>query len=136
MRLSSDWAGDRVPSRHHDLLLSVLVETDDVRLDGTAIRASRVPLDVVAHVESTGVGWRLHLRDGEAVSAAWEGDPALVLADGVLHPRGHGRLTELQRHQLRDPLLFSQGELPRLTAVSRQARFPVAHWVITPGRSE
>jgi len=116
MRVAKDWAGDRVPSRQYRMLLNALLETEDVELDGRSVRASKVPLDVAAHIEDTGAGWRLSLRDTPAVEAVYEGDPTLVVADGVLRPRGFGRLSELQKHQLASPLLFAPHELPRLTA--------------------
>ena len=116
MRLARDWAGDRVPARQYRMLLNALLETEDLELDGRPTRPSKVPLDVVAHVEDTGAGWRLALRDPPEVEQGFDGDPALVLADGVLRPRGFGRLSELQKHQLAAPLLFARHELPRLTA--------------------
>ena len=116
MRLSADWAGDRVPSRLYRALLVALVETEDVELDGGPVRPSKIPLDVVARVQDTGAGWRLELQDPPEVEQVFEGDPTLVLAGGVLRPRGFGRLSELQRHQLSAPLLFARHELPRLTA--------------------
>jgi superfamily II DNA or RNA helicase len=116
MRLSRDWAGDRVPARLYGLLLSVLVEAEELELDGVAVRPSRVALDVVARVEPTGAGWRLALVDPDVVQRCWEGEPSLVLAEGTLRPRGYGRLSPVQRHQLASPLLFAEHELPRLTA--------------------
>ena len=116
MRMSADWAGDRVPARQYRLLLAALVEVADVELDDQPVRPSKIALDVVARVEDTGAGWRLCLRDPPGVEQVFDGDPTLVLAEGVLRPRGFGKLSELQQHQLSAPMLFSRAELPRLTA--------------------
>ncbi len=116
MKLSADWAGDRVPGRSQGMLLSALVTADEVRLDGGVVEASKVPLDVVARAEATGAGWKLSLTDPDDVDAVHPGDPTLLLHEGVLRPRGWGKLTTVQRHQLRVPLLFRDDELPRLTS--------------------
>ena len=116
MKLSADWGGDRVPSRQHRQLIAALLDADEVTLDGREIDISKIPRDVVARVEPTGAGWRVSLTDDDAVEHAWEGDPALVFAEGTLRPRGYGRLSKVQRHQLANPLLFDKRELPRLTA--------------------
>jgi hypothetical protein len=116
MRMSADWAGDRVPARQYRLLMAALIEVADVEMHDRPVRPSKMPLDVVAHVVDTGAGWRLSLRDPPEVDQVFEGDPTLVLADGVLRPRGYGKLTEVQQHQLAAPILFSRAELPRLTS--------------------
>ena len=116
MKLSGDWAGDRIPGRSHKLLLAALLEADEVRINDEPIRISQLPLDVVARAEPTGAGWRLSLTDPDGVDASFKGDPVLLLSDGVLRPRGFGKLTQLQLHKLRVPLLFRDEEVPRLTA--------------------
>ncbi|MCP4868898.1 MAG: DEAD/DEAH box helicase [Proteobacteria bacterium] len=116
MKLSGDWAGDRIPGRSHKLLLASLLEADEVRLNGDPITVSQIPLDVVARAEPTGAGWRLSLTDPDGVDATFKGDPVLLLSEGILRPRGFGKLTQLQQHKLRVPLLFRDDEVPRLTA--------------------
>ncbi|MEE2828412.1 MAG: SNF2-related protein, partial [Myxococcota bacterium] len=116
LRLSRDWIDGRIPGRGHRVFLSAMRSLDELHLDNQPIEASRVALDQVARVEATGVGYRLSLSDPPQVTQVWEGDPTLVLAEGVLRPRGFGKLSALQKHQLARPLLFAEHELPRLTA--------------------
>jgi len=114
--LRRDGAGKRVPARHYRTLLSALLQAVEVSLDGTTIGISKVPLHRLAVVDRVGSGYRIALHNPDDVELEFEGDPTLVLAGGVLRPRGDGKLTELQLHQLREPLLFHPHELPRLTA--------------------
>jgi superfamily II DNA or RNA helicase len=116
LRLQQDGAGKRIPARHYRTLLSALLQAVEVSLDGDPLGISKVPLQRVAVVDRVGSGYRITLRNPDEVDVQFEGDPTLVLAGGILRPRGDGRLTELQLHQLRAPLLFHPHELPRLTA--------------------
>ena len=111
-----DWAGDRVPTRLYNLLLVALTAAEEVTLDGQPVVASTIPLDVIAIVEPVGAGYRIRLQDPPDVTQSWDGDPPILLAKGVLRPRGLGRLTKVQQHQLRDGLFFHNHELPLLTA--------------------
>jgi superfamily II DNA or RNA helicase len=114
--LARDWNGGRVPTRQHRMLLSALRSLDDVRLDGESITVSRVPLDGVIRVRPTGAGYLLSLGDAEEVTRSWAGEPAMVLAEGVLRPRGFGKLSAAQQNRLAQPILFGEHELPRLTS--------------------
>jgi len=116
LRLAGGWPTDLVPPRHHSYLLAALRIADEVLLDDRRITASSVGLDVIALVERYGTGFRVRLTDPPEVVARFDGDPPLVLADDVLRPRAWGKLSMLQRHQLRDTLVFAEQELPRLTA--------------------
>jgi len=116
LRLARGWPTDLVPPRHHSYLLAALRIADEVRMDDRRVTASSVGLDVVAVVERYGTGFRVRLADPPEVTARFDGDPPLVLADDVLRPRSWGKLSMLQRHQLRDTLVFGEHELPRLTA--------------------
>ena len=116
LRLLGDGTGKRVPSRHYRSLMSALLQAVEVTLDGKPIEISKVPLHRVAVVDRIGSGYRISLQNPEEVEEEFEGEPPLVLAAGILRPRGNGRLGELQLHQLREPLLFHPHELPRLTA--------------------
>ena len=115
-RVQGDAATKRIAARHYSALLSALLAAVEVTLDDQQVQISKVPLDRVALVDRVGNGFRLQLISPESVEDEFEGQPTLVLADGVLRPLGNGRLTELQLHQLRAPLLFQPRELPRLTA--------------------
>jgi superfamily II DNA or RNA helicase len=115
-RLRRDWLGGQVPPAQYGVLLAALVTADVVRVDGRGVEASRVALDRIAVVETIGRGYRLSLVDPPETERAWEGEPALLLADGVLRPRGFGRLDRVQLHQLRSPLIFAPHELGQLTA--------------------
>ncbi len=116
LRLMGDGSGKRIPSRHYRSLLDALLQAVEVTLDDQPITVSKVPLNRVAVIDRVGSGYRVALENPEEVSEEFEGNPPLVFADSVLRPRGDGRLTELQLHQLREPLLFHPHELPRLTA--------------------
>lgn len=116
LRLARGWPTDLVPPNHHSYLLAALRIADEVLMDGRPITASSVGLDVVGIVERYGTGFRVRLTDPPEVTARFEGDPQLVLADDTLRPRAWGKLSMLQRHQLRDTLVFTEHELPRLTA--------------------
>jgi superfamily II DNA or RNA helicase len=111
-----DWAGDRVPTRLYHQLLAALTGAEEVSLDGQPVSASTIPLDVMAVVEPVGPGFRVRLQDPPEVTRSWDGDPPILLAKGILRPRGLGRLSKVQQHQLRDGLFFHAHELPLLTA--------------------
>ena len=116
LRLARDWHQGRVPTRQHRMLLSALRSLEDVRLDDKPITVSRLPLDSVVRIRATGAGYLLTLGDPASVTQAWAGEPAMVLADGVLRPRGFGKLSAAQQSRLSQPVLFSEHELPRLTS--------------------
>jgi superfamily II DNA or RNA helicase len=116
LRLARGWPTDLVPPHHHSYLLTALRIAEEVHLDGRPITGSSVPLDVMAVVERYGTGFRVRLSDPPEVTESFDGDPPLVIADDVLRPRGWGKLSMLQRHQLRDTLVFDEWELPRLTS--------------------
>ena len=116
LRHLRDVPGDRIPGRLNKFLLGALLEQDEVLLDGEPIGVSKVGLDVVGRVDPLGAGFRLTLADPDGVDAAFDGDPVLLLSDGVLRPRGYARLSTLQRNQLAAPMIFSSHELPRLTS--------------------
>ena len=115
-RILGDASGKRVASRHYRALMSALLAAVEVTLDDQLVQVSKVPLDRIAVIDRVGPSFRLRLLSPESVEEEFEGDPDLVLADGTLRPLGTGRLSELQLHQLREPLLFHPHELPRLTA--------------------
>ena len=116
LQLARTWDRGRVPTRQHRMLLTALRSLDEVRLDGEAITVSRVPLDSVVRVRPTGAGYLVTLGDPDGVTHSWAGEPAMVLAEGVLRPRGFGKLTPVQQTRLAQPVLFAEYELPRLTA--------------------
>jgi len=115
-RIQGDASGKRIASRHYRALLSALLAAVEVTLEDQLVQVSKVPLDRIAVIDRVGPSFRLRLLSPESVEEEFEGEPDLVLADGTLRPLGTGRLSELQLHQLREPLLFHAHELPRLTA--------------------
>ena len=108
--------GKRVASRHYRALMSALLAEVEVTLDGQVVQVSKVPLDRIAIVDRVGKGYRLMLTSPESVEEEFEGEPTIALTAGTLRPLGNGRLSELQLHQLRQPLIFHPHELPRLTS--------------------
>jgi superfamily II DNA or RNA helicase len=115
VRLLRDQPGDRVPGRLHHVLLDALLQLDAATLDGQPVEISKVPLDVVAKVDRFGASYRLRMADDPSVTQVFPGDPDLVVAEGKLRPRGYGRLSDLERHRLGSPVLYSEAELAVLT---------------------
>jgi len=115
-RIQSGATGKRVASRHYRALMSALLAADEVTLDSQPVQVSKVPLERVAVVDRVGTGYRLMLLSPESVEEEFEGEPTIALCEGALRPLGNGRLSELQLHQLRQPLIFHPHELPRLTS--------------------
>ncbi|MBN94804.1 MAG: helicase [Deltaproteobacteria bacterium] len=110
------WTGQRIPGRGYGSLIKALLHVDEVLLNGDPVSVSAVPLDPVVIVDRVGRGYRVRLAPGTGGEVLYPGDPNLILGDNTLRPQGTGRLTQVQRHQLRTPQVFGEDELPRLTA--------------------
>lgn len=115
LRTSNSWPGASVPPRVHRMLLQGLREADAVELDGAPIKVSQKPLDQVAVVDQFGPSYRLQLEDDPSTERVYPGEPTLLLARGILQPRGYGRLDKLERHRLSKPVLYGPHEVGVLT---------------------
>ncbi len=116
LRTANSWLSGQVPPRAYRALLQGLLQADVVELDGLPLKVTRKPLEMVAAVDQFGTSYRLRLEDDASVSCVFEGEPTLVLADGILQPRGFGRLSELEQHRLATPVLYGPHEVGMLTA--------------------
>jgi len=116
LRLSRSWSASQAPPRAYRPLLKGLLEADIVELDGVAMEVSGRKLDQVVLVDRFGPGFRVRLADDPSVERAFEGEPALLVADGKLRPRGFGRLDEVDRHRLSKPVIYDPHEMALLTA--------------------
>ena len=116
LKMGRSWSNGQVPPRQYALLLAAALTADGVRLDGVERQVSRRPLDQVAVLDRVGRGFRLTLGDPDEVLVSLPGEPTLLVTADAIRPRGFGRLSEVQRHQLRHPLVFAPHELPKLTA--------------------
>jgi superfamily II DNA or RNA helicase len=136
-RLLGRRASGEIPPDKIASLLDALEGSDDVRLDGEPIRASREPVVPRARV----------VDEGESVVLIFERDPRVtkVIAFGVvrcgdtLHPVGEGELSGFSLEKLPAKRVFAHrdlGELVGTVLPSLESRLPVR---ITskrlPGRS-
>jgi len=93
-------------------VLAALSAVEDLRLDGTPVRASAEPVLPVARVEDQGDGFRLSVSPDPAVRETFAG--AVALVGDTLRPIGASGLTGRERTDLPRGVHFGVDDVPRL----------------------